>query len=145
MQVLFLCTGNYYRSRFAEAVFNFHAQRRGLSVRAVSRGLATHLIRDFPDRISPFTVSALRERAIPLEHTSVRPRQLANEDLAVSALIVAIKEEEHRPLLARLHPGWAERVEFWHIHDMDAGVPALQLPELEKKTLALLDTAAALA
>ena len=38
--VLFLCTGNYYRSRFAEAVFNSVAARMGLSWRASSRGLA---------------------------------------------------------------------------------------------------------
>jgi len=36
--VLFLCTGNYYRSRHAEAVFNHHAERLGLGWRAVSRG-----------------------------------------------------------------------------------------------------------
>jgi protein-tyrosine phosphatase len=38
--VLFLCTGNYYRSRFAEDYFNHGASRRGLIWRAVSRGLA---------------------------------------------------------------------------------------------------------
>ena len=27
--VLFLCTGNYYRSRFAEELFNHHAERAG--------------------------------------------------------------------------------------------------------------------
>jgi protein-tyrosine-phosphatase len=29
--VLFLCTGNYYRSRFAEELFNHHADRAGLN------------------------------------------------------------------------------------------------------------------
>ena len=38
--VLFLCTGNYYRSRFAEIVFNSVAERMGLPWRASSRGLA---------------------------------------------------------------------------------------------------------
>src|SRR5262245_40806383 len=38
--VLFLCTGNYYRSRFAEVVFNAVAARLGLGWRAASRGLA---------------------------------------------------------------------------------------------------------
>src|SRR4051812_49853681 len=38
--VLFLCTGNYYRSRFAEALFNSVAVRMGLPWRASSRGLA---------------------------------------------------------------------------------------------------------
>jgi protein-tyrosine phosphatase len=38
--VLFLCTGNYYRSRFAEVLFNSVADRMGLPWRASSRGLA---------------------------------------------------------------------------------------------------------
>src|SRR5437764_4729434 len=37
---LFLCTGNYYRSRFAEVLFNSVAGKFGLSWRASSRGLA---------------------------------------------------------------------------------------------------------
>jgi protein-tyrosine phosphatase len=123
-------------------VFNFHACRLNLPTRAFSRGLAVHLVRDFPERISPNTVFALRERDIPLTHTSLRPRQLANEDLAVAAHVVALKEAEHRPLLEHLHPGWSQRIEFWHIDDVDAGEPALQLPKLEKKTLALLDVVA---
>ena len=38
--VLFLCTGNYYRSRFAEILFNWHATQQELNWRADSRGLA---------------------------------------------------------------------------------------------------------
>ncbi len=37
--VLFLCTGNYYRSRFAEHFFNHVAVREGLAWQADSRGL----------------------------------------------------------------------------------------------------------
>jgi hypothetical protein len=39
-KVLFLCTGNYYRSRFAEELFNHHAEHAGLAWIAESRGLA---------------------------------------------------------------------------------------------------------
>src|SRR5258707_13205727 len=38
--VLFLCTGNYYRSRFAEVLFNSVAAKMGLPWKASSRGLA---------------------------------------------------------------------------------------------------------
>jgi protein-tyrosine-phosphatase len=38
--ILFLCTGNYYRSRFAEVLFNSVAGKMGLSWHASSRGLA---------------------------------------------------------------------------------------------------------
>ena len=38
--ILFLCTGNYFRSRFAEIYFNSVAEKMGLAWRARSRGLA---------------------------------------------------------------------------------------------------------
>ena len=41
--LLFVCTGNFYRSRHAEALFNWHAERHGLAARAFSRGLLTSL------------------------------------------------------------------------------------------------------
>src|SRR5271165_5168046 len=41
--VLFLCTGNYYRSRFAEEMFNFLAPVKCPGWTAVSRGIAVDL------------------------------------------------------------------------------------------------------
>ena len=38
--VLFLCTGNHYRSRFAEILFDSVARKLGLPWRASSKGLA---------------------------------------------------------------------------------------------------------
>src|SRR5262249_40863295 len=37
-EVLFLCTGNYYRSRFADILFSAEASRRGLAWSSFSRG-----------------------------------------------------------------------------------------------------------
>ena len=48
--VLFLCTGNYYRSRFAEVLFNSVAGKMGLPWRASSRGLA---LETTPARATP--------------------------------------------------------------------------------------------
>jgi protein-tyrosine-phosphatase len=38
-RILFLCTGNHDRSRFAEIVFNTRASAHGVSHLAFSRGL----------------------------------------------------------------------------------------------------------
>ncbi|HEX3600375.1 MAG TPA: hypothetical protein VHU84_09555, partial [Lacipirellulaceae bacterium] len=61
-QVLFLCTGNYYRSRFAEIYFNWLAQQRGLAWSAESRGLALDDCNNGP--ISRHTLSILKMRGI---------------------------------------------------------------------------------
>ena len=66
-QILFLCTGNYYRSRFAEHVFNHHAPAYQLPWRAFSRGLAIELLEEDAGPISPNTLTALAARGIPLE------------------------------------------------------------------------------
>jgi len=54
-QVLFLCSANYYRSRFAEYLFNWLAPQRGLLWRAESRGLEVDRWGDLGP-ISPYTV-----------------------------------------------------------------------------------------
>lgn len=139
MRILFLCSGNYYRSRFSEALFNFHAEKRGLTARAFSRGLATHLVADFPDLISPHTVEALAALRIPQSHTGPRPVQVSNTDLATSARIIALKEAEHRAMMTALHPGWEDRVQYWHVHDIDFAHPSAALPEIEALVASLLD------
>ena len=49
--VLFLCTGNYYRSRFAEALFNSVARKMNLPWKASSRrpGPRTRRLEHRPD------------------------------------------------------------------------------------------------
>ena len=55
--VLFLCTGNYYRSRFAEVLFNSVAGRMGLPWRASSRGLA---LERGVNNVGPMAVEAVK-------------------------------------------------------------------------------------
>jgi protein-tyrosine phosphatase len=49
--VLFLCTANYYRSRFAEFYFNSIAAAAGLPWQAESRGLSLNVV---PSTITRF-------------------------------------------------------------------------------------------
>jgi protein-tyrosine phosphatase len=135
-EILFLCTGNYYRSRYAEALFNHEAARRGLPWRAFSRGLGTHLAP--PKGLSPHATRRLDEQAIPYDHTAPDPVQVDEEDFRRAARIVALKETEHRPWLAMLHPAWEKRVEYWEIGDLDSAPPEVALAAIEAQVTALL-------
>ncbi len=135
-RVLFLCSGNYYRSRFAEHLFNWLAQCSGLPWRAESRGLAVgHAGNIGP--ISRYAVERLRMLAIPIEGGIRVPRQVVEADLVQSDIRIALKEAEHRPLLAELFPAWTDRVAYWHIDDLDCAEPedALTAVENEVRTL----------
>lgn len=139
--VLFICTGNYYRSRFAEAVFNHVAEQRGLDWRAFSRGLATHLVAGAGE-ISLHTRFALTARGIPLTRTGPRPMPLQRVDLERAAVIIALKEAEHRALMHAQFPDWEDRVEYWHVHDLDVGGPEDAIPAIERAVRQVLDKVA---
>ncbi len=143
-KVLFLCTGNYYRSRFAEMLFNAKATQTHLPWTASSRALGIEIGRNVNvGPISAHTIKALHQRGIELPADHRFPQQVSEEDLEQSDLVIAVKEAEHRPLLERLHPAWANRVEYWHVHDLDAATPEVALAELEQAIKALVQRLAA--
>ena len=134
-EILFICTGNYYRSRYSEALFNHEASRRGLDWRAFSRGLAIHLA---PPGLSPHAFRRLQERGIPRDGTGANPVQVQEADFQRAARVVALKETEHRPLMAWLHPGWENRIAYWEISDLDAATAGVALTAIEARVLALI-------
>ncbi len=129
--LLFVCTGNYYRSRFAEAVFNHQAEAAGLNWRAFSRGLFPGWVEDDND-LSPYTRSALAEREIPLHHTGKKRTQLTVEDLERADHTIVLKKTEHHPMMLKAFPKLADKVEYWEVHDLDFAEPEEALPEIEQ-------------
>jgi len=135
--VLFLCTGNYYRSRFAELLFNHLAAERGLAWRADSRGLDPDPYNIGP--ISRHTLEAARKLGILLKEPPRDPIRATEVDFQGCHLIVAVKEAEHRMLLEQLFPTVVDRVEFWHVHDLDCAGPDEAIPQLHQLVVALID------
>ena len=106
--VLFLCTGNYYRSRYAEILFNSKAEKMGLQWNAVSRGLA-------PDPRNPGpmfrdTMEALQQQGIFFENHLRLPIKVTEADFESNDHVVAVKEAEHRPIIQRNFPQWLNQV-----------------------------------
>ena len=119
MRLLFLCTGNYYRSRFAEEYFNHLAKAQDLGWSADSAGLA----RDFskfrnPGPISFLAVEELERRGVVPTRIERFPRHATEEDFSSFRRIVALSEAEHRPLMREHFPRWESAIHYWEVGDI---------------------------
>jgi len=137
--VLFLCTGNYYRSRFAEELFNFRAPAKCPGWVAASRGVAVDLGGGNVGHIAVQTIQALQSRGVDFDPGFARaPRQLEIGDINAADHIVALKYSEHFPLMrdrffSRLSRNDISRIEYWDIHDIDLMASEKALPLIEER------------
>jgi len=135
--VLFVCTGNYYRSRFSEIYLNHYCQQQQLPCQAFSRGFNTMN----NGNVGPLSVHAIHElnkRNIPLPGTRRYPLRLKQHDLWLATQVVLIKETEHRPMIQRAFPEWENKVTYWQINDIEDEAPATAIDKLETQLKQLL-------
>ncbi len=134
--LLFLCTGNYYRSRFAEIYFRHLSIQHGLNWTVDSRGL-----RISSGNVGPLSCFTQQEcdrlgiDTLPLRH----PLPLTEDDLEIASLTIAVKETEHRPLMQTNFPTWEHKIEYWEIHDLDFATADEALPVLKRHVDALFE------
>ena len=136
-RVLFLCTGNYYRSRYAEELFNHLARRSGLNWEADSRALA---IEQGTSNVGPMAKPSLEALATDGVATVAAlrfPLPCTVEDLSKADIVIAMKEGEHRDLLTNRFSGWEDRVKYWHVADLDRAEPSEALGILRSLVCAL--------
>jgi len=137
--VLFICTGNYYRSRFSEILFNTLAPGYGVKTRAISRGLITALISEEMGGISPHALRGLAARKIVPDDAGRRPIQLQESDFVEAKLVIAIDEWEHRPMMEQRFKHWADRIEYWQVADIADLDPEAALFAMETRVRGLLE------
>jgi protein-tyrosine phosphatase len=133
--ILFICTGNFYRSRFAEAVFNYHAEQQRLPWTALSRGLAVHLTEGY---LSSFAAEALLDRQINLRYTGRERVQLSEDDLLKADRSIAMDRIEHHPMMQDQFPAWADRIDYWDVPDIPRRPFKDALREIEQNVIRLL-------
>jgi len=132
-RVLFLCTGNYYRSRYAEEIFNHRVALDGLGWRAFSRAVAEQLSPQNVGPISPHALEALRAKGIPPGGAARNPVLCTLDDFAQAELVVALKDAEHRPMVERRFAGVAHRVQYWDVDDVEYLDPATALGKIDEQ------------
>ena len=83
--------------------------------------------------------SGLRARGVELEYAGLRsPLPLALSDLINAERVVALKRDEHLPIVTRKFPQWASRIEYWHVDDLDLATPDEALREIEHNVTAMI-------
>jgi len=113
--------------RFSEYLFDALAKKARLPWRAFSRGLKTWMA-DGQGPIARSTAKRLASLGILGEQPIRYPISLSEPDLETADLIVAAKEAEHRAMIFQQFPEWADRVEYWHVDDIDCAAPDEALP-----------------
>ncbi|MBB4258765.1 NUDIX domain-containing protein [Bradyrhizobium sp. CIR3A] len=129
-RILFLCTGNYYRSRFAEELFNHLSEQENLRWRAFSRGAAESGSPDNIGTISRYVIQALQGLGISARGAHELPRPCSLTDFSQADIVIGLKEAEHRSMIERRFPALAGRVLYWQVDDIDGADPSDVLPHL---------------
>jgi protein-tyrosine-phosphatase len=127
-KVLFLCTGNYYRSRYAEELFNHWARRDGAAWSATSGALAIERGAQNEGPISQLVVSALNADGISIPY----PRHPQScETLDEASIVIALDESEHRDIVKLKFSEWDNRITYWHVHDIGLTHPSDALAQIK--------------
>ncbi|MDO8512621.1 MAG: low molecular weight phosphatase family protein [bacterium] len=134
--ILFLCTGNYFRSRFAEYYFNYFAQ--DLPWKAESRGLALFTYNNVGP-ISSYTERELSRLGIPANNPRF-PISAKEEDFEKADKIIALSKSEHEPMILKNFSKWKDQVIYWDIGDIDMMSLNDAFPMMEKRLRELIES-----
>ncbi len=135
-KVLFICTGNYYRSRFAEMLFNAQAEKIGLRWKADSRGIEPSIYNIGP--IYPFVLTKLDALGVAVKTDPRMPIQLDIVDLETAHLIIALDAKTHIPLMKQRFANWADKIAYWNVPDLNLMRWKEALSQIEKDVTVLI-------
>ena len=133
-ELLFICTGNYYRSRFAEIYFQHLSDLLKLDWKSKSRGFEIEradYMADIYGELSPFIRDHLN--ILNLKEDEGRKRVPLNKsDLDSADLIVILDKGEHNQYLRQYAISEDDlKVIFWNVKDIHDWTP--------KETISLIE------
>lgn len=137
VSILFLCTGNFYRSRFAEELFNDLAISNLLPCWSTSLGFTPHPETNLGP-ISSFTLQALKARGIQPRNATRLPAAVSQQDFLRHDRCIALSESEHRSMMQREFPEFLSNVRFWQVEDLAWEKPEIAMGKIEVEVHKLL-------
>lgn len=111
MRIHFVCTGNIYRSRLAEA---YCASRCGHGIHVSSSGIGAGLKGDAP--ISPYAADILAKHA--LAHYTAARWQRTTASLVRASDVLVFMESEHRRFCEDWLEATRQKIEIWEVEDV---------------------------
>jgi len=126
----FICTGNIYRSRLAEA---YCASKHIAQLRVLSSGIAAG--RDRSDLISPYAAEVLARCG--LGSYAAPGWQRTTAALVQTSDVLVFMEAEHRSFCREWIEPARQRIEVWGIEDIGSLEPA-KIPEEVERTFAMI-------
>ena len=128
MKIHFICTGNLYRSRLAEA---WCASRGMAGIEVSSSGIAAG--RANPAPISPWAADALARRG--LDSFAAPHWQPTTRSLVEASDVLVFMEPEHKHFCREWLDPDRQRIEVWEIEDIGP-MPAEEIPATVERTFA---------
>ena len=130
MRIHFICTGNIYRSRLAEAYCTFRCPPW---IHAFSSGIAAG--RDGDAAISPYAADVLKE--FDLGSFASAKWQRTTEDLVRASDVLVFMESEHLRFCEKWIDSALQRIEVWEVEDVGP-IPEAEIPEKVHRTFGVI-------
>tara|TARA_A100001011_G_scaffold94934_1_gene99769 strand:+ start:5838 stop:6266 length:429 start_codon:yes stop_codon:yes gene_type:complete len=136
-KVLFVCTANIHRSRFAEEVFNFFCTKHNKDYHAFSAGLR---VGDYSYRKIYFpALENLKVFNIIPKRPNDLSKHIKDVNLENYDKIICMDEDEHKPMVNSDPKLSNYNFEYWNITDMPKVDSNVSLPICYKKVENLLN------
>jgi protein-tyrosine-phosphatase len=130
MRIHFVCTGNIYRSRLAEAYCN----SRGVpGIDTFSSGIRAGLEQDVP--ISPYAADVLARHG--LNRYAATRWQRTSAELVRASDVLVFMESEHRRFCEKWIEAMRQRIEVWEIEDVGP-VDPVEIPNKVERTFGII-------
>ena len=135
--ILFVCTGNIFRSRFAEEVFNHLCKINGVDATAFSAGLQVGRYKQ--RKIYWPAINELEKLKIEPLRSNEDSVHIDDIDVSIYDQIICMDEEEHKPMVRSNELLSGFTFQYWNIVDMPKVSSDISLPKCYKKVESLID------
>ncbi len=118
-KVLFLCSGNYYRSRIAEEYFNYLSTINNSDYTAYSKALRQDLGNTGNvGFIAKEAIEILEAINVEIKSKQRMPESVNYSDFEQADIVIAMDETEHKPMMEKFFPLYKNKVVYFNVGDV---------------------------